>query len=436
MTQGLIGQTLADRWVIESEIARGGFGAVFVASDRESGDAVAVKILHQELAGRAVLLRRFEREAELVQRIAHPNVVDVVAMGRAHGDRPYFVMEHVGGASLKQHLLRRAMAPGEALAILEPVCSALEAAHAQGIVHRDIKASNIMVDDDGRVVLLDFGVAKLLDNSLAALTGSRDTLGTPPCMAPEQILGKPIDARTDVYALGVLLFQMLTGGLPFRHRDIAVLFDMHARQAPPRPSSRVPVGPAVDSVVLRAMAKEPGDRFASAAELVKVFRAAVEVDGGTRRRTSARSLAVHAQVSLSEEAYSCSDPELFDLLDAALPTVRSALEIAGMKLAVETGDSALLVAALPVDPSAERQLRVELIAAIRAAHRRWEQRFGSDSRVMLALTITAASDNELMRVSSWLPHEHRSGLYVHDHALEGLGQEAEIDTLPGIQIAA
>src|SRR5262245_37814049 len=215
----------AGDYVIESRVASGGCGTVYVATHALLGRRAAVKVLHGRLAASPQMVERFVREARAANIIRHPGIVDIFEFGALSDGRPYFVMELLEGTDLDTLLrMRGRLAFDEVLEILEPVVEALEAAHAAGIVHRDLKASNIMLLNSGgprAVKLLDFGVAKLLvpEPGAEALTSMGQRLGTPVAMAPEQIRCGPVDARTDVYALGVLIFQMLTGRYPFAGAD-------------------------------------------------------------------------------------------------------------------------------------------------------------------------------------------------------------------------
>jgi serine/threonine-protein kinase len=222
---------------------------------------------------------RFVREARAVNAIRHPNIVDIYGFGRLPDGRPYHVMELLDGADLEAVLRKEGpFSKQRALEVLRPVCSALDAAHAMGVIHRDLKASNIVLgtrDGQPLVKLLDFGIAKLIDRSAIGVTIATPIgqhIGTPYAMAPEQIRGTTVDARTDVYALGVLLFQLLTGRVPFAGDDNTEIERMHIMEPPPKPSRYIDVGDAVDAVVLRCMEKTPASRYPSA----RAFLAALE----------------------------------------------------------------------------------------------------------------------------------------------------------------
>jgi eukaryotic-like serine/threonine-protein kinase len=245
---------------IEAPLASGGFGVVYRARDA-GGGAAAIKVLRAELATTERTLARFEREVDAVARIEHPNVVQVLGRGRLADGRPYFAMELIEGQDLASHLRARGALPvAEAQRLLAPICEALAAAHDRGIIHRDVKASNVMLALDGRVVLLDFGVAKVLDPAVPGLTRSRQIVGTPPCMAPEQLAGRAANRRTDVYALGVLAYHMLTGAPPFADESPVMLQHLHRHARRPRPSAAIELPPSVDRAVVSAMAVDPSER--------------------------------------------------------------------------------------------------------------------------------------------------------------------------------
>jgi hypothetical protein len=262
-------------------IGRGGFGVVYAAEHRNLGRPFAIKVLAAELAGDDEMIKRFSREAKVVSLIPHPSIIQTLEVGRISDGRPYFVMDRVDGVGLDQVIAARGALPlADAVAILAPVCEALAAAHAAGVVHRDLKASNLIVASAApgawQVWLADFGIAKLLDvagGSSLTIAGQR--LGTPECMAPEQVLGGEIDARTDVYALGILLFHMLTGAYPFRDADPGEVERMQLSEAPALQG----VPRAVAAVIARALEKLPRRRFASALELRAALRDAAVASG-------------------------------------------------------------------------------------------------------------------------------------------------------------
>lgn len=267
-------------FTLERLIGEGGFGQVWLACRENKIGHVAIKVLHLELVRSIDALTRFQRELDAIQRLEHPNVVRALDHGTLSDGRPYIVLEYVAGPSLRDVIHERgSIPPAEMLEILEPLCNALGMAHAAGLVHRDVKASNVILakDRDGKLrpVLLDFGLVKLLDEVGPGLTSSRSMLGTPAAMAPEQMRGQAVDPRTDVYALGLLAYHMLTGQPAFGGGPGVVQTYLQIHGSRPRPSAKVDIDPAIDEPITRALAPESDARFASAADFVAALRAVI-----------------------------------------------------------------------------------------------------------------------------------------------------------------
>ena len=269
--------SIAGNYVLEQLIGRGGAGIVYLATRRTDQTRAAVKVLNRALAVVPAGVVRFLREVDAVNRIRHPNIIEVYDVGHLPDQRPYFAMELLEGTNLRNILndVER-LEPQKSLPIVEAVCGALDAAHAQGIVHRDVKAENVVVCRDGRIKLVDFGIAKLLeqDSSLPNLTRTGQFIGTPIAMAPEQIRGVGVDARADTYGLGILVYHILTGRPPFRGSWGEVV-RFHIMTKPPAPSTLTPLAPAIDAAVLRCLEKDPAARFASSLEFFQAYRHAV-----------------------------------------------------------------------------------------------------------------------------------------------------------------
>jgi streptogramin lyase len=261
-------------------------GQVYRARDPRLEREVAVKVLTAALAQESGYLDRFRREARAVAKLNHPNVVQVYDFGE-QGDLTYLVMPLISGGTLRDYLAHRHILPlAEAASIIEQVASALQYAHERGLVHRDVKPANILMSGEGRVLLSDFGIVRLVqkDDSSATLTRMGAFVGSPEYAAPEMILGQGADHRADVYALGVVLFQMLTGKLPFSGATPVSLMMMQAQQPPPPPRSlNQDIPPAVEAVVLKTLAKKPEERYQTAAEFLAALRAATAAStAGTR----------------------------------------------------------------------------------------------------------------------------------------------------------
>jgi serine/threonine-protein kinase len=268
----LVGRELDGRYLVRSRIARGGMATVYLAVDVRLDREVALKVMHAHLADDEQFRIRFVREARAAARLSHPNVVQVFDQG-AEGDTLYLAMEHLRGRTLRDVLAeRRVLTPREALTVVEPVLDALAAAHRHGIVHRDVKPENVILTDDGRVKVADFGLAR-------AATASTSTtgvlLGTVAYLAPELVVRGIADARSDVYAVGIVLFEMLTGRQPFSGDVPIQVAYQHVNATVPPPSQYVAALPRVlDDLVLAATAREPDNRPADAGELLTRLRTA------------------------------------------------------------------------------------------------------------------------------------------------------------------
>jgi tRNA A-37 threonylcarbamoyl transferase component Bud32 len=257
--QALIGEKLGS-YRIESVLGSGAMGVVYRATDEKRGRLAAVKVVHGEISQGNKVQQRFKREYEILNKFRHPAIVRNLAWGKFRGTW-YIAMEFVQGLTLDTILQERGALPWREVVDLGiQVCDALQYAHSRGVVHRDLKPSNLMITADGKVKLTDFGIAKDLDKT--ALTATGRTLGTAAYMAPEQIRGTPaVSLKTDLYALGIVLYQMLVGNPPFEGTSAIVLMHLHINEPPRRPSDKVQEIPkALDELVVTLMAKEPVDR--------------------------------------------------------------------------------------------------------------------------------------------------------------------------------
>ncbi len=284
----LLGTVFADRYRIERRLGAGGMGCVYVATQLSMSREVALKVLNPELSDSASAVQRFVREMKASSKVEHPNTIRVYDFGESSDGRLFLAMEMLPGKTLHQ-VLREAGALDTArlLRIGEQIARALGAAHAEGIVHRDLKPENVMLidryDERDQVRVLDFGIARFAESGVddePALTRTGTLIGTPLYMSPEQALGKPVDHRSDLYSLGVLLYQMATGAVPFTATTpIRVLF-MHAHDAPKPPSlivkGRVPE--RLEALILGLLAKSPADRPQTAAEVIAAIKRVTESD--------------------------------------------------------------------------------------------------------------------------------------------------------------
>jgi serine/threonine protein kinase len=289
---GLALGTLVDgHYFVEALLGEGGMGAVYRAKHLSLDRYVALKLLRADVAVSSSALRRFAREARAVARLRHPNVVTIHDFRNAPGVGFYLVMEYLEGRSLREELKQRGPLPvREAIALIEPVCSAVAQAHSAGVVHRDLKPDNVFLEavPNGFVVkVLDFGVARLLDaDGEAPLTAAGGILGTPLYMAPEQCDGRPTDARSDVYSLGCVLYEMLTGRPPFVGESLAsVLYQHIAKQPTPASDHRREIPAAVVLVLQKALAKAPAERIQSMSELLRSLQHASAEAGGAHARS-------------------------------------------------------------------------------------------------------------------------------------------------------
>ncbi len=273
----LVGRLVDGRYHVESRIAQGGMATVYVALDRRLDRDVALKVMHQELTGDDDFVSRFIREARAAARLSHPNVVQVYDQGEDDG-LLYLAMEYLPGRTLRESLTERgALTIRETLRVLEPVLDALAAAHRAGIVHGDVKPENVVLTDDGRAKVADFGLARAGAATLNTAAPGR-LLGTAAYLAPELLTRGIADARADVYAVGILLYEMLTGRQPFTGDDALQVARRHVVEAVPPPSMLVGHVPVeLDDLVTAATATDPDQRPANAEQMLAMTRAARQV---------------------------------------------------------------------------------------------------------------------------------------------------------------
>ncbi len=262
------GAVIEGRYVIRGFVGEGGMARVYLAEDVTTGGRVALKILRREQAQNRGLRERFLREIDVAATLVHPNIARILDAGERADRSPFLVLEFLVGESMGDVLEREVrFAEPYALELTRAAASALGAAHEVGVVHRDVKPDNLFLTLDGQLRVVDFGFAKLKEGSVTA-TGM--TVGTVPYMAPEQALADPVDGRTDVYGLGVTLFHMLTGSLPFDDESDTKVVAQHLYAPPPLPSARHPgLDPRLDRVVFAAMRKRPSRRYPSMQALLE-----------------------------------------------------------------------------------------------------------------------------------------------------------------------
>ena len=307
---------LADRYREVRRIAAGGMGTVYEGIDERLGRRVAIKFLKEEYAEDPLFVERFGREARVAASLDHPNIAQIFDSGR-HGDRHFIVMEFLEGQDLGQMLREDGRVPADvAVSVTAQVCSALAAAHSAGIVHRDIKPGNVLVRADGRVKVTDFGIAQV--QGQASLTGAGLGMGTARYVSPEQACGQAVTPASDLYSAGVLLFQMLTGKLPFTGDSPVAVALSHIREEIPSVHDLAPeVPPPLAEVVATATAKDPQNRYADAAQMGAALRKALA--------------APHAAASVADLPAAAEAPDLPAAAEApnllAVPDLPAALEL-------------------------------------------------------------------------------------------------------------
>jgi serine/threonine-protein kinase len=296
----LINQTVGN-YRVTKLLGEGGMGLVYLAEHPVIGRKVAIKVLHVALAKDGDIVARFFNEARAIHMIGHENIVEILDFGQTSDGQPYFIMEYLTGESLSERVARGPIPPPEVAIISEQMCRALGAAHTKGIVHRDLKPHNVqlLTKLDGRVhvKILDFGVAKILaapDGAQSVKTRTGSLMGTPLYMSPEQCKGAGIlDHRTDIYSLGVMIYEMLAGRPPFMAEGIGELFAKHMLEDPPQLLDFAPATPpAMAAAVMKSLAKELDDRFPSMEDFRKALVGEVQVaaPGPSRLTTPARRL--------------------------------------------------------------------------------------------------------------------------------------------------
>jgi eukaryotic-like serine/threonine-protein kinase len=289
----VVGETVADRYELEELVGTGGMSSVFRAHDRMLDRKVAIKVLHPQYTDDDDYVERFRREARAVARLSHPNIVTVIDRGE-EDDRQFIVFEYVDGENLKELVERSGAMPVEtAVSLAHQIARALAFAHEQGLVHRDVKPQNVLLNGDGRAKVTDFGIARSMDVQ-HGMTQTGTVLGTSDYIAPEQAQGQPVNAQTDVYSLGVVLYELLTGEVPFPGENFVAVAMRHINEPPPHVSERRPeVPPRLDAALQRAMAKDPADRFPSMDSFCNELAVCLQELG--RRETDGATMVVPAR---------------------------------------------------------------------------------------------------------------------------------------------
>lgn len=290
------GQVLGGRYRLLERIGAGGMSEVYRAEHVELGRPLAVKLLLPAIAADEVAVERLRREAMATSNLGHPNIVQIADFDHAEDGAAYLVMEWLEGETLEEHLARGDLLVEEGAELLAQACDALGAAHAAGVIHRDVKPANLFVTRDRagheRLVVLDFGIAKLGDDQHLTRTGT--FVGTPDYMSPEQAAGDQVDRRTDVYSVGVILYELVAGELPFTGSSVMEILHHKITEVPVPPGERAgarPVSPALEEVILRCLARDPGERYQEADELAEEVRKALRDPAASPNRRTSRDRA-------------------------------------------------------------------------------------------------------------------------------------------------
>ena len=361
-----VGKTLDGKYRIDGFLKRGGMGAVYRGTHLMLNKPVAIKLIKPELVSSTDVVQRFLREARAAASLSHPNIVTVYDLGQTTDGTLYIIMELVNGSSLKEMIVAEgAWEPKRTVRLLKGIGSALVLAHREGIVHRDLKPQNIMVsrDSDGNEIpkLLDFGIAKTFEPTSPALTSTGMVLGTPHYMSAEQAKGQPADQRSDLYALGVILYEMLVGRVPFDDTSIPQILIKHLSEPPTPPNAVGANIPAeLEAVVLRCLEKEPDNRYQSAEELMS----ALDIVSDTVARDVARPM-----IAVIPETHEPSEP--------AEPT-QATPEI------TLAGAAAAALPSLPSSPSATATVRAH---EVRTA----ETKAGASRFLLFGLVVVAVA---------------------------------------------
>ncbi|HWO21624.1 MAG TPA: serine/threonine-protein kinase [Kofleriaceae bacterium] len=395
-------------YTVDAVLGDGGFSTVYAAHHNTTGHQVALKVLHRRWCLVPQIVARFLREAEVVRQIENPNIVALYEVGWIDGDRPYLVMERLDGTSLGKILSQRgSLTIRETLDYFEPICNGLAAAHRSGIVHRDLKPSNVMVSHPGQpfwLKLIDFGIAKLVASDGPRLTRTGSQVGTMTAMSPEQLQGLPVDWRADIYSLGVLLYQCVTGQRPFIGSSVT-LEQMHLHAPAPRASRIAPVGSAIDRVIVRCMQKDPDRRYLSVDTFLIDLRSAVQeagadapfsiVPGGPGSDSAGLAVPItvpviglYAEVLVDGQPANLDalDDDMLDEIEDVIELVVARTQAEGHVVAMRTGTSAMACRVLGED-TGDQVTMDRMMSAARALAGEIRDRAGGSGRIELAMYL-------------------------------------------------
>ena len=270
------GKILGGKYRLNALIARGGMGSVYLARNTETGDLFAIKILLEEMLLLPQIMTRFFNESRAAKRIRHPSVAKTYDVGETTGGAIYMVMEYVNGAPLRKLLQKGPISSARTIILISAIAEGLAAAHDQNIIHRDLKPENIIIPRskhaDSIVKIIDFGIARIIDSP--RITTTRHVIGTPQYISPEQAMGGPIDARTDIYSMGVMMYEMLSGTLPFHDRDPETLLNKHIKSKPQtfkEIDTDLKISPKLETLVMSCLEKSPQMRPCNMCEVISML---------------------------------------------------------------------------------------------------------------------------------------------------------------------
>jgi serine/threonine-protein kinase len=423
-------------YLVERRCSSGGFSVVYRTQHLPSKQPAAVKVLRSHLLASSRVLRRFREEATLLQKLRHPQIVEIREYGELRDGRPFIAMEWLEGRTLQGELaVNGPFSTREALTTLIEIGEALEATHALGLVHRDLKAQNVMAVPSGThftAKLIDFGVAKRLaapEPGRPALSSQGVTLGTPIAMAPEQILSGPVDGRTDLYACGVLLYQLLTGVTPFLGQSAIELEEQHLTRQPMPPSSLAPVTPGLERVVLRCLQKRPEDRFPDARSFLLALKELLN-EPAPDAPAFGIYLAAHFEPAIEVAP---SEAQL-DARDDLLERARTLAANEHLSTVLHTDDALLLAGPLNTAHHSEAERRTEWLrlglrlTELEMATSEGRIRLGASIHVAPArFPVEGSPSGELLRLGDWATRTEPGVVLASSSAVEGLEAHFQLE---------
>lgn len=425
----LAGETVG-AFEILRKVGQGGFASVYLAAPKSGGPNVAIKVLNAEWADSDEVLRRFLYEVRALARLQHPNIVKIHGSSVLPDGRPYFWMEHIEGEDLGRYLrMRGKLTAKEALEVLEPLGEALAFVHDQGIVHRDLKTTNVLVPNEGgpaALKLLDFGIARFVQSEPGAtsLTATRARLGTATSMAPEQIRGEKVDLRCDVYALGILAYTLISGRRPFSSPDELEVQRMHIEEPLPPISRFAPVSAHVEQVVRRCLEKPRDARYPNVREFLEAFRRAAGSGRSAPAAQQVRAIAICVEAFAPPGVEPSEDPLLLTDLVTVSEAAEGALRAAGLWVPLVTTQMVLAVIELPSSAEAALQCAERMRALAVSLHASLSARDDAHPDVQLQIALHVGDavvdvgpdgapviTGAIARTGEWMPKEAAGSIH-------------------------